>query len=325
MKTLHATLGALMALGAAMAPLAGASAAYPDKTVRLILPFPPGGSADTLARMLADRLKDRTGATFVVENKPGASANLGTDYVAKADPDGYTILVGVTGALSINPTLYPDLGYVPDRDFQGISMMATAPVVIAASPQSGITTVKELVEQAKRKPDALSYATNGVGTSHQLAGELFNHTAGIKVRNVPYKGTPAALQDIAGGRVELGFVDLTATLPMVAGDRVKAVATTGSQRSPALPDVPTVRESGYPDYEALTWIGLFAPKGMKAEDVETLSGHVNAVLAEPDMQEKARGYGLEVQGSSPADLQAFLVSENQKWRKVIQDAGIKLQ
>ncbi len=326
MSQLSRLLGpAALAAGLIAAPFGMAQAAYPDGTIRLILPFPPGGSADTLARMLAERLNERTEATFVVENKPGASANLGTGYVAKADPDGRTILVGVTGAMSINPTLYTELDYVPTRDLQGISMMATAPVVIVASPESGIDSLAEMVEEAKVEPDRLAYASNGVGTSHQLSGELFNSIAGIQLRNVPYKGTPAALQDIAGGRVELGFVDLTASLPLIAGDRVTPLATTGPERPAALPDVPTVAESGYPDYESLTWIGLFAPSGMNADDIATLSEHVNAVLAEPAMQEKAQSYGLKVAGSTPADLQAFLVSENEKWKKVITDAGITLQ
>lgn len=324
MKLIKQVVAAAAFAFTAMALPLSAAHAYPTKTVRIVLPFPPGGSADTVARLLAEELNKRMGGPFVVENKPGASANLGTGYVAKAEPDGHTLLFGVTGAMSINPWLYSNLDYVPEKDFQAISMIATAPVVVVASPQSGIDSIQKLVSTAKSEPNKLAYATNGIGTSHQLSAELFSRVAGIQIRNVPYKGTPAALQDIAGGRVELGFVDFTASLPLIADERVKALATTGAERPSALANVPTVKEAGYPDYESLTWIALFAPKGMNMDDVKTLNKHVNDVLAEPAIREKALGYGLQLQGSTPKELHEFLVSENQKWSKVVKEAGIKL-
>jgi tripartite-type tricarboxylate transporter receptor subunit TctC len=321
------TLRSLLAIGAAIGALATLPAAaqeYPHKQpVKMVLPFPPGGSADFIARLLAEQLHARTGANFVVDNKPGAGGNLATSFVAKAPNDGYTLLVGVTGALSINPTLYGDLDYVPERDFTAISMVALAPVVIVASPDSGVTTLGQLVTRAKAAPGKFSYATNGVGTSHHLAGELFKIAAGIDLRNVPYKGTPGALQDLIGGRVEIGFMDVTASLPLIASGRIKALATTGSARSAALPDVPTVAESGYPGYDAVTWVSLFAPKGMNPADVTRLSKQVNEVLNDPAVKKKGIAQGLEVGGSSPAHLQAFLGRENAKWRGVITSAGIK--
>jgi tripartite-type tricarboxylate transporter receptor subunit TctC len=321
------TLRSLLVIGAAVGALATLPAAaqeYPHKQpVKMVLPFPPGGSADFIARLLAEQLHARTGANFVVDNKPGAGGNLATSFVAKAPNDGYTLLVGVTGALSINPTLYGDLDYVPERDFTAISMVALAPVVIVASPDSGVTTLGQLVTRAKAAPGKFSYATNGVGTSHHLAGELFKIAAGIDLRNVPYKGTPGALQDLIGGRVEVGFMDVTASLPLIASGRIKALATTGSARSAALPDVPTVAESGYPGYDAVTWVSLFAPKGMNPADVTRLSKQVNEVLNDPAVKKKGIAQGLEVGGSSPAHLQAFLGRENAKWRGVITSAGIK--
>jgi tripartite-type tricarboxylate transporter receptor subunit TctC len=321
------TLRSLLVIGAAVGALATLPAAaqeYPHKQpVKMVLPFPPGGSADFIARLLAEQLHARTGANFVVDNKPGAGGNLATSFVAKAPNDGYTLLVGVTGALSINPTLYGDLDYVPERDFTAISMVALAPVVIVASPESGVITLGQLVTRAKAAPGKFSYATNGVGTSHHLAGELFKIAAGIDLRNVPYKGTPGALQDLIGGRVEVGFMDVTASLPLIASGRIKALATTGSARSAALPDVPTVAESGYPGYDAVTWVSLFAPKGMNPADVNRLSKQVNEVLNDPAVKKKGIAQGLEVGGSSPAHLQAFLGRENAKWRGVITSAGIK--
>lgn len=317
-------LAAASLAAAALLALPAAAQGYPDKPVRLILPFPPGGSADFIARLLAEQLRAKMGQPFIVENKPGASGNLATGYVAKSPDDGYTLLVGVTGAMAINPTLYRGLDYAPETDFAAISMVAQAPVVIVASPESGVSSLKQLVDRSRAAPGKFSYATNGVGTSHHLAAEMFKGVAGIDIRNVPYKGTPGALQDIVGGRIEFGFMDLTASLPLIAAGRIKALATTGAARSAALPDVPTVAESGFPAYDAVTWIALFAPKGMKQEDVRKLSVQVNAVLADPAVRAKGVVQGLDVAGSTPAALQKFLADENLKWRRVVTDAGIKI-
>lgn len=315
---------ALSLAASALLALPASAQGYPDKPVRMVLPFPPGGSADFIARLLAEHLRGKAGQPFVIENKPGASGNLATGFVAKSPADGYTLLVGVTGAMSINPSLYRDLDYVPEKDFAAISMIAKAPVVIVASPVSGVTTLAQLVESARAAPGKFAYATNGVGTSHHLAGEMFKSIAKVDILNVPYRGTPSALQDIVGGRIEYGFMDLTASLPLIAAGRIKALATTGSVRSAALPDVPTVAEQGYPSYEAVTWISLFAPKGMKAEDIRTLSKQVNAVLADEGVRRKGVEQGLDVAGSSPEALRKFLGDETAKWRNVVTHAKIKL-
>lgn len=309
-------------IGASLATLALAQG-YPERPVKLVLPFPPGGSADAVARELAEKLQ-AGGGSFLVENRPGAAGNVATGYVVKAPNDGYTLLVGVTGALAINPELYKNLGYQPEQDLVGISMMAQAPVAIVASPQSGITSVQQLVNRAKAEPGRLSYATNGKGTSHHLAGEMFKHRADIFMLNVPYSGTPGALQDIAGGRVEIGFLDLTAAIPLIAGGRIVPLATTGAVRSTALPNVPTVAEAGFPGYEAMTWIALFAPKGMNSENLNKLSERVNSVLAEDSFKKSVAAKGLEAVGSTPEALQHFLAAESQKWRTVIQLANVKV-
>jgi tripartite-type tricarboxylate transporter receptor subunit TctC len=313
-----------MAAASLWLALPAAAQTYPDRPVRMVLPFPPGGSADFIARLLADQMRGKAGQTFVVDNRPGASGNLATSHVAKSPADGYTLLVGVTGALAINPTLYRDLDYVPERDFAAVSMIAQAPVVIVASPASGVTTLKQMVERARAAPGKFSYATNGVGTSHHLAGEMFKSVAQIDIANVPYKGTPGALQDIVGGRIEFGFMDLTASLPLIAAGRIKALATTGAVRSAALPEVPTVAESGFAGYDAVTWIALFAPKGMNAEDIRKLSAQVNEVLGDPEVRRKGVAQGLDVAGSTPAALQKFLADESLKWRRVVTDAKIKI-
>jgi tripartite-type tricarboxylate transporter receptor subunit TctC len=297
---------------------------YPDKPVKFVLPFPPGGSADAVTRELAEKLQSRGNGTFIIENRPGAGGNLATGHVVKSPNDGYTILVGVTGAMVINPELYPNLGYKPETDLTPISMLAQAPVVIVASRDSGLTTLKDLVARAKAKPGELSYATNGVGTSHHLAGELFKQKAGIFMLNIPYNGTPGALQDIAGGRVQVGFLDLTAALPLINSGRIVALATTGSVRPSALPNVPTVAEAGFPGYEAMTWISLVAPKGMKREHVDKLNGMVNAVLADDAFKKSTAAKGMEVAGSSPDALQKFVVAESEKWRSVIRRSNIRI-
>lgn len=321
----NARLKSLIAIGlGALIATAAAAQDYPDKPVKFVLPFPPGGSADAVTRELADKLQSKGNGTFIIENKPGAAGNLATGQVVRAPNDGYTILVGVTGALVINPELYPTLGYNTQTDLTAISMLAQAPVVIVASRESGITSLKDLVQRAKAKPGELSYATNGSGTSHHLAGELFKQKAGIFMVNIPYKGTPGALQDIGGGRVDAGFLDLTAALPMIASGRIVALATTGATRPSALPNVPTVAEAGFPGYEAMTWISLVAPKGMKREHVAKLSGMVNAVLADDAFKKSTAAKGMEATGSTPDELQRFIASESEKWRGVIRSAGIKL-
>jgi len=216
------------------------------------------------------------------------------------------------------------LGYQPATDLAPISMLAQAPVVVVASPESRITSLQQLVSRAKAEPGKISFATNGKGTSHHLAGELFKIRAEISMVNIPYSGTPGALQDIAAGRVEIGFLDLTAAMPLISAGRIVALATTGAERSAALSNVPTVAESGFPGYEAMTWIALFAPKGMNPQNVNKLSKMVNAALADREFKKNAASKGMDAVGSSPEALQRYVNEESQKWRSVIRQAGIKL-
>lgn len=307
------------------AAIADGAADYPSRPVKLALPFPPGGSADTIMRSLAERLQAQMQQPFLIENRPGAAGNLATRYIVKSAPDGYNLLTGVTGALVINPTLYGNLDYEPAKDLVAVSMVMRAPVVVVADPQSGIASIQQLIAQAKANPGNIAYATNGVGTSHHLAAELFKQAAGINMRNVPYKGTPEALQDIIGGRVPVGFMDLTASIPLIASGKLKALATTGAARSPALPDVPTVGEAGVPGFAADTWVGVFAPKGTPAPIIDKLNAQIALALSAPDLRERAKVQGMEVESSSPQALQRYVDSEEAKWHRVIVDSGIKIQ
>jgi tripartite-type tricarboxylate transporter receptor subunit TctC len=297
---------------------------YPDKPVKLVVPFPPGGSADAISRVMAERLSARLGQSFLIDNRPGASANLATGLVVKSPADGYTLLVAVQGAMAVNPHLY-QLDFVPQRDLEAISMIARGSVVIVTGTDSGVTTLKQMVDKARAAPGKYSYATNGVGTIHQLSAELLKRAANIDMLNVPYKGTPGALQDVIGGRVPFGFLDMTAAIPLIQSGRIKALAVTGSTRSAVLPDVPTVAESGYPGYEAVSWVALYGPRGMRPEVVSKLSAEVNAVLAEEEVRKKGNAYGLAVGGNKPAEMQQFLLEESARWKRVIQDANIKAE
>jgi len=324
MKSFKCMLG--LVLLSALPWAAQAQPSYPgDKPVKLILPFIPGGSADFAARLLAEKLKERTGGQFLVENKPGAAANLATAYVARAPADGYTILVGVSGALTVNPTLYKNLGFDSLKDFEPITMLAQGPVVVVAGPHTGINTLDDLVNKAKASPQGLNAASIGAGTSHYLASEMFQNRAGFRMNTVHYKGTPDAMQDVIGERVDAGFLDLAGSLPFIKGGRVKALATTGTTRSSALPDVPTIAEAGYPGYQAPTWIAILAPAGTPTDRADFLRKNILAVLEDPDYQTRLGGQGLQAWAMPGQSLLDFMKEEIEKWKPVIKESGIKVE
>lgn len=314
---------ALSALGG-FAPLAR-SQAYPQRPVRIVSPFPPGGSADSMARALADELGKRTGHAFLVENKPGAGGGIGADAVAKAAPDGYTIVIGAAGAMAINKSLYKKLPYDPIADFSPISLIGYSPVLLVAHPTDTASTVQELISAAKAAPGKLSYASNGNGTAHHLTGELFMQTAGIEMVHIPYNGSAPAFQDVVGGRVPYGFLDLTLALPLLSAGKIKAIATTGVKRSAAVPNVPTVAESGLTGFDAVGWFGFFAPANTPAEIISYLNGHVRAVLGEPNFKSKALTLAVDPRATSPQELAVYQSSEITKWAKVIKAANMTLQ
>jgi tripartite-type tricarboxylate transporter receptor subunit TctC len=289
-----------------------------------VVPFPPGGSTDLLARRIGDKFQQSMGQPFVVENKPGAGGAIGSDAVAKSPADGYTLVVGVTGSHSVSVSLNPALPYHPLKDFEPISMIVSGPLVIVVNQSMPASDLKGLVAFAKGGGQ-VNYGTPGNGTSMHLATEMFNAAAGTRFVHVPYKGSANALSDLVGGQIQVMFNDLVVTLPQVRGGKIKALAVTSATRHPMLAGVPTVAESGYPGFEALSWQGLFAPAGTPREIVARLNAELVKVLKAPDMQDYFAQQGFFVGGNSPAEFRAFIEKDIPRWAQVIKSAGITAQ
>jgi tripartite-type tricarboxylate transporter receptor subunit TctC len=303
---------------------AAGAQAYPSKLVQIVVPFPPGGSTDLLARRIAEKFQQSMGQPFIVENKRGAGGTIGSASVAKSPPDGYVLLVGVTGSHSISVSLNPNLPYHPLRDFEPVSMIVSGPLVIVVNSSVPATDLKGLVALGK-SGQALNYGTPGNGTSMHLASEMFNVAAGTNFMHVPYKGSANALNDLIGGQIQVMFNDVVVTLPQIRAGRIRALAVTSARRHPLLPNVPTVAESGYPGFEALSWQGLFAPAGTPREVVAKLNAELIKALNAPDMQEYFAQQGFFVGGNSPAEFRAFIEQDIRRWAQVIKAAGISAQ
>lgn len=317
MKLIKALVAALAILGSAPA----FADAYPSRLIKIVVPFPPGGSTDVIARSIAEKFQKSMGQTTIVENRPGAGGAVGSDHVAKQPADGYTLLVGVTGSHGVSVSLNPRLPYHPLKDFEPISLIVSAPLTIVANPSVPANDVKSLV--ALGKP--LNHGTPGNGTSMHLTAEMFNLATGTKFVHVPYKGSAAALQDLIGGQIQLMFGDFLVTLPQIRAGKIKAIAVTSARRHPLLPDVPTVAESGYPGFEALSWQGFFAPAGTPKEIVAKLNAELIKALNAPDMQDYFAKQGFLVGGNSPEAFRSFIESEIPKWARIIKEAKVTLQ
>ena len=313
-----AALGALTAT-----PAAFASGAYPDKPIRLVVPYPPGGPTDIVARVVAQKLQEQLGQSIVIDNKPGAGANLGAEQVARSAPDGYTLVVATT-AHAINPSLFSKLNYSITRDFAPISQLTSGPLVIVASPTLAANNVKELIALAKSRPGALNFASSGNGQSTHLSAELFSAMAGVKMNHVPYKGSAPALTDVMSGQADLMFDTMLSSMPFVKSGKLKAIAVTSSERSPSAPDIPTIAESGLPGYEAIAWNGILAPAGTPREIVERLNTELKKVLQSPDVKQRFDAQGFAAQWNSPQDFGRFLNAEVDKWAKVVKASGAKV-
>jgi len=315
---------------AALAVLAGASyaQAWPAKPIKLVVPFPPGGGTDAVARLVANKLTTQTGWTIVIDNRPGAGGNLGLDAVAKAAPDGYTIGLGQTANLAINPALYSKMPFDPLKDFAAITTVASQPVVLIVNATSPLKTLADVVSASKAKPESLRIGLAGNGTVGHLAGEMLERRADFKMLNVPYKGAGPAMNDLLGNQVELNFANTAAAIPQLAGKKVRALAVSSGQRIrnvPELADVPTVAEAGYPGFDAITWTGFVAPAGTPAPVVDRLHAEVQKVLKDPDIVAKLSAEGsTAMAGGTPRQFADFIKSEHQKWGALIRDAGIKL-
>jgi tripartite-type tricarboxylate transporter receptor subunit TctC len=312
---------------AAAAPLAAGTAHaqagdYPNRPIRLVVPFSPGGSSDAVSRLLSQKLSAQFGQQVVVDSRPGAGGNLGADIVAKSRPDGYTLLFAA-GSFAVNVSLYAKLPYDPLTDFEPVAHVCRVNGILVTHPSVKVSSVQDLVAMAKAQPGAINYASAGNGTILHLAGELFKTQANVNMTHVPYKGSGPALSDLIGGQVQVMFANVPGTLQHVKAGKLRVLAATGDRRASSLPDVPTIGESGLPGFQAATWFGVLAPAGTPKEIVARLNAEVNKALASPDLVEHLRNDGADVVGGTPEQFRAFLKSEVERWGPVVKAAGIK--
>ena len=315
----------LLAFIAALATTAAlAQGDYPNKPIKLIVPFPPAGGTDTLSRAIAQSITNDTKWTIVVENRPGAGGNIGLDAAAKSPPDGYTIAMGQTANLAVNPALYSSLPFDPLKDFAPIALLSSQPLIVVVSAASPYKSLKDLVDAAKKNPGKVNMASAGNGTIGHIGGEIFQRRAGIKMTHVPYKGAGQAVTDLMGGSVDTIFGNTQSVGGLVAGGRLRPLAVTSPKRLAAFPDVPTVAESGYPGFEAATWSGLVAPAGTPKSIIDKLNAAANKALATTEMKTRLAEEGSTPLGGTPQQFAGYIKSENAKWGAAVREAGIKL-
>jgi tripartite-type tricarboxylate transporter receptor subunit TctC len=314
--------GAVLYAGAH--PHALAQANYPEKPIRLIVPFPPGGGTDILARMVAHRLTEGLGWQFVFDNRPGAGGNIGLELAAKAAPDGYTMVMGQTSNLAVNPNLYSKLPYDSLRDFSPVTLVSSMPIALMVWAKSPYLKLSDLLDAAKSKPNVLTRASTGNGTIGHLSGDLLERATGVKMIHVPYKGAAQAFPDLLGGRLAVFFSSVETALPQVQGGTIRVLAVTSANRVPALKNVPTVAESGFKGVEASTWFGLLVPAKTPTNIVARLSTETSRVLSRPDMRERLASAGEQVT-PGPEAFAALLKADHVKWGKIVRDAGVKVE
>lgn len=322
MKTLFRAVAALAVL------LACAESAlaqnWPNRPIRMIVPYTPGGYTDLMARLVGNKISEALGQPIIFENKPGANAIIGTDVVAKAAPDGYTFGT-VIAAHAVNATLNPKLPYDTLKDFSYVSLMSVAPLIMIAHPSLPANNVQELIALAKAKPGTLNFASSGVGAAAHLTMEMFKSRTGTDMQHIPYKGTAGALQDVIGGRINVMFDVVGPLMPQVRSGLAKAIVVTAKERIPAASDVPTMAEQGVPDFVSGTWAGIIAPAGTPKEIVDRVSAEAKKALADPALQAKLVEQGIVAVGNTPEEFRGFVAEEIARWRKVITDAGIKME
>jgi tripartite-type tricarboxylate transporter receptor subunit TctC len=315
------TAGLVFAMLAVTNPAAAQD--YPVRPVRLIIPFPPGGSNDVVGRLIATHLGERLGKQVVVDNRSGAGGVIGTETVAKSPPDGYTLLI-ISMAHAVNPWLYK-LAYDPIKDFAPVGLLAKGANVLVVHPSLPVNSVKDLVALAKQKPGDLQYASAGIGSFQHLGGELFKLMAGVDILHVPFKGGGPAMVDIVGGHTKVMFSSMVQTVPQIKAGKLRALGTGGLERSPVLPDVPTIAEAGVTGYEAVNWWGIVAPAGTSQMIIDKVNSEVEAVQKSPEVQKQFANEGAAPVPMKPADFGSFMVSEMNKWEKVVKQGGIKAE
>jgi len=306
---------------ASLSGLAWAQSDYPNRTVRIIVPASPGGGTDFTARLIAQRLSALLNQSVVVENRAGASGNIGAELVARAAPDGYTLAMPIT-SFPMNPSLFKKMPFDTERDFAPVALASVAPLYLVVNPSVPVHSVAELIALAKAKPDALNYANSGRGTSAHLAGELFKRMAGIEMTSLPYKGGGPAVIDLIAGQVQVYFSTIPAAIAHVQTGKLRGLAVTSNKRVEQIPNVPTVAESGLPGFEVVGWFGIFAPAGTPAPVISRLNTEINRILREPQTREQFAGHGLVPGGGSPEELGTFLKTELTKWGTLIRSIGI---
>lgn len=312
----------MLLLPAALSGAAYAAENYPQRPMRMIVAYPPGGGTDQVGRVMAEKLTEHLGQNVIVDNRGGATGNIGTELAARATPDGYTLLMGNVAPNSVNVSLFKKLGFDPVKDFAPISLVAVTPNILVTHPSVPVKTVKDLIALAKAKPGVLNFPSAGVGSSSHLAGEMLKSMAGIDMVHVPFKGGGPSLIALISGQVQIMFATMPAAMPHVKSGKVRPVAVTTAHRSKAMPELPTIAESGVAGYEAATWYGMLAPVGTPKAVVDRLHGEVVKILA-GNTRQRLEAQGFEPAGTRPAEFAAYIKSEIAKWAKVIKDAGIR--
>jgi tripartite-type tricarboxylate transporter receptor subunit TctC len=320
----HVLKRAAWLAAALLFPLAATAQTYPDKPIHLIVPFPPGGVADIIARPIAERLATTLGQPVIVENRGGATGTIGAGYVAHSAPDGYTLLLGTTNEIAMSPTLYGTLPYDPTKDFAPVSIVAQFPNVLVVGPTVHATTLAELTAAAKAKPQNLTFASSGQGSTNHLTAELYQTQAGVQVTHIPYKGGGPALVDLTGGHVDAMFATLPSAVTLIKAGKLRALAVTGDKRSPALPDVPTAKEAGLPGVVVTTWNGVIAPAGTPPAVVEKLAQALKQAVEDPGIQQKLAAVGAEPMYTPPQAFAGVIREDFARWSSLIKQAGIKV-
>ena len=314
----------IVALATLASPISSsAQSNYPNKPINFIVPYGAGGGADSRSRQIAQKMSVILNQPIIVDNKPGAGGNIGTEFISRAAPDGYTIGMGNFAPMAVNKTLFGNLRYDPEVDLTPIVLIEKGPLVLVVNPASSYKTVKEIVDAAKAKPGVLTFSSGGIGGSHQLSAELFKQSAGIDMIHVPYKSGSAGLTDLMAGNVTMMFDQMYSAMPSIKAEKLRAIAITSKKRSPLLPNSPSFAEVGYPKVEVLNWQGLIAPKGTPKVIIDKLNAAANEALKDPQLRELMLSQGNEIGGGTPADFATLIKSESAKWSTVVKTANIK--
>lgn len=319
----HAILTSLLGFSSLSSEAQKTSSDFPQKQISLIVSYSPGGNADLRARMLGTSVSNALGVPIIIENKPGANGNIGHDYVAKANPDGHTLVIATLGPMAVSSFIYPKLGFDPEESFIPIVMIEKAPMVLVTRSDKPFQNLNELVDFGKKNQDKLSFGNAGAGSAHHLSAELFMQSVGIKGLSVPYKGGSQAATALLSGEIDVLFEQSYAALPSIATGKVRALAVTSEKRMSSLPDVPTLSELGYPKVVVYNWLGLAAPKGTPAQVIQKLNTSFNKALSETDIKNKISGPGNIVGSGSPEDFKAFIASERRKWGPIVKSLNLK--